>query len=231
MKRNYLKIAFVSLFAVATLCSCGKDEDSKNDEEQDYSISIDVEDGASYSETVYTVKAKTSDGSLTFASVSYNGGKFTLNLPGSLNAQSSNDLGEIPESVTVSNRNVNGLHVSLEAYGESDSEITGNLYLVSGDWRGGLMYVDGDVSITGSYTDEAKKHTLKYNMNLRKGWNIVYVKTVLKDDGWIEEEWASTVPNGAAWRVVVDEDCYDCEHGYPNPPNDPDDPNDPNDPN
>jgi hypothetical protein len=38
MKRNYLKKAFVSLFAVAALCSCGKDDDSKDSESADCEI-------------------------------------------------------------------------------------------------------------------------------------------------------------------------------------------------
>jgi hypothetical protein len=40
MKRNYLKKAFVSLFAVAALCSCGKDDEGKNDEEQNHTLSL-----------------------------------------------------------------------------------------------------------------------------------------------------------------------------------------------
>jgi hypothetical protein len=90
MKRNYLKMAFVSLFAVAALCSCNKDEDDNNDNGgtgaiQNNAISIEVEDGASYSEKIDIVKLECEGGTL--ANAPFNNGRFTLNLPASVSVQ------------------------------------------------------------------------------------------------------------------------------------------------
>jgi hypothetical protein len=210
MKRDYFKMAFVSLFAVVALCSCSKDNDDNNDKAgnsviQNNTISVSVENGASYSGKIDIVKAEIYSESdneyVPLVSVPYNSGVFTINLPANVGAQHLSppfeDEDEM-QGLTVSNPNVKGGSVDLDAY-KSNSEI-GLFYLETGDWEGSLIYVDGNLNITGSHTEtgDGWTETLKYNYNLRKGWNIVYVKETSKGNNSYDVEFTTQVPGGEA---------------------------------
>jgi hypothetical protein len=207
MKTNYFKMAFVGLFAVVALCSCSKDEDDNsssdnggNGEIQNNTLTVSIENGASYSEKIDFVKVMC-DG-ITLASAPYNDGNFTLNLPPSVSDQYLEALfDEIPQGITLSNPDVKGAYALLIAY-KSDAE-TGFLYLEAGGWEGeGLIYANGDVSIAGSYTEteDGETYTFRFNnCNLKKGWNTRYVKTVQKGDNSYESEFTTQVSEEAKW--------------------------------
>jgi hypothetical protein len=129
MKRNFLMMAFVSLFTVVALCSCSKDEEENDDKGgngnsglQGNVLTVVVENGASYNSKIDLVKAVTEDRNSehTLVSTPYNSGKFTLNLPASLDTQYLESLDEIPKGITVSNPNVKRGWAVLDAY-KSDS--------------------------------------------------------------------------------------------------------------
>ncbi|MDR1340600.1 MAG: hypothetical protein LBK58_11195 [Prevotellaceae bacterium] len=216
MKRNFLMMAFVSLFTVVALCSCNKDEDENDDKGgngviQNNTVTAVVENGASYNSKIDLVEAVTysnDDKLITLASAPYTNGGFTLNLPASLGAQYLEPLfdeeDEIPDGVTVSNPNVKTGEAILDAY-KSDSYV-GSFYHGNGDWEGELIYVDGDVSISGSGTEtwtygegteyeETYTNTYRYNCNLRKGWNIMYEKRTEKDS----YEYTTQAPANVKW--------------------------------
>jgi hypothetical protein len=204
MKRNYLKMAFVCLFTVVAICSCKKDDDDETGGDssiKDNTFTVVVENGNSYNELIDVVKLELDEvqNSSTvkysaLASAEYKNGGFTLTLPASVSSQYLEPLDDSPDGVTVSNRNVKFAWINLSAY-KSDSDI-GYFYVKSGDWKGGLMYADSNVSITGTETesDEKDTYTTRYSMNLKKGWNIVYTK----GNNRIYEI-TTTAPAGAKW--------------------------------
>jgi hypothetical protein len=207
MKTNYFKMAFVSLFAVAALlCSCDKDEDENSNDDnggssvlQNNTLTVSVENGASYSGIIDIVKVETDD--VPLVSVPYNNGVFTLNLPASLDDQYiSIEEDEVPAGVTVSDPNVK-VSAAVDLYAYKSDFKTGYIYHGIGDWQGVLIYVDRNLSITGSYTETYGEvtETGKYNCNMQKGWNIRYEKETQKAVNLYEYEATTQVPAGAKW--------------------------------
>jgi hypothetical protein len=220
MNRNFLMMAFVSLFTVVALCSCSKDDDENGDNGgngviQNNTLTVSVENGASYSGKIDVVKATTysesDDDEFTLVSAPYTNGGFTLILPANLGAQYLENLDEdeIPQGITVSNPKAKTGWADLDAY-KGDNR-AGYFYHGIGDWEGELIYVDGDVTISGSYTEtwtngggteyeETYTETHRYNnCNLRKGWNIMYGKETEKGNNSYEYEVTTQVPAGAKW--------------------------------
>jgi hypothetical protein len=175
---------------------------------QNNTITVAVENGASYNSKIDLVRAViyTDDKrESTLTSAPYANGGFTLNLPASVSAQYLDGLDEIPEGLTVSNPGVKMNQVDLEAY-KSDSIYEGDFYHRIGNWEGTLIYVDGDLSITGTYTETYNEgteneytHTEKYNScSLNRGWNMMYVKETKVNSSY-EYEWTTQAPEGAKW--------------------------------
>jgi hypothetical protein len=210
MKRNFFMMAFVSLFTVVALCSCSKDDDENDDNGgnggstglQGNILTVAVENGASYSTKIDVVQVKTENSENVFTSVPYNNGRFTLTLPVSVSDEYFFNLLVILslyEGLTVSNPNAKGCEVYLDTY-KSDAN-TGYLYPKIGDWTGKLIYMDGDLSVSGSITGTDKGATVtdKYNYHLKKGWNMVYVKETVKANDLYEVEHTTQAPEGVKW--------------------------------
>jgi hypothetical protein len=216
MKRNFFMMAFVCLFTVVALSSCSKDDDDENGKSgsiPDNTITATVENGNSYNSQIDIVKAEIWDYSTgeshVLASAEYKDGGFKLVLPASVGSQYLELLDEedIPAGITVSNKNVKSASVyELDAYKSGDR--AGWLYNETGNWEGSLMYVDGDVTVTGtetdtdSWEDSEGTHTetwiIQYSVNLKKGWNMVYIKET--ESGNTETiEVTTTAPAGAKW--------------------------------
>jgi hypothetical protein len=153
------------------------------------------------------------------ASGEYNNGGFSINLPGTVPAKYLEGLfagDEVPQGITVSNDKVKGFTVGeLEAYkgdenvGEfwygHESETTWNRLI--------FIYVDGDISINGTYSEEdgddwTYTQTFK-NLSLKKGWNKVYV-TESKTNNVEVNVFTNSEPAGLKWVFesygYVDED-------------------------
>jgi hypothetical protein len=217
MKRNCFMMAFVSLFTLAVFCSCSKDED-----ENDYNSTIPnntitavVENGASYNSKIDLVEAivypypESDYGQAVLTNASYTDGGFTLILPASPGAQYLRVFNEIPENIRVNNPNVKIGGTRLEAY-KSDS-YAGYFSHETGNWRGSVIYVDGNLSISGAYTEtetdnegmeneETHTRTEKYNnCHLTKGWNMMYIKRTEKANNSYEEEYTTQTPAGMKW--------------------------------
>jgi hypothetical protein len=207
MKRNFFKMAFVSLLALGALCSCSKDEDkNKNGAIQSNTLNVTVENAASYSGKISDVKLSADGSDVTLASAPYNNGKFTITLPESLGRQYLDAIGT-PRDVTISDTDVKTGLAILYAY-ESGSRI-GRFYHGAGDWQGFLMYADGDVSITGShsFTNSFGGTTAETfnNCNLADGWNILYIKGTQTGSS-DEYEYTTRAPAGAKWYFTAMEE-------------------------
>jgi hypothetical protein len=233
MKRNFFMMAFVSLFTVVALCSCSKDENEDDDTGgngviQNNTINVIIENGAKYSSKIDSVKAgidyRDSDRNhyyVTLASAPYNNIGFTLKLPESVSGQYLYSLAyvwdyEEIEGLTASNHSVKLGELELYAYKSNSNSATGYFYYGTEDSElvgyGWLTYADGDVSITGSYTENESnvyydgtyydelKIIVKYNnYHLKKGWNMDYERETKKTDNSIEYELTTQAPAGAKW--------------------------------
>ncbi|MDR1416423.1 MAG: hypothetical protein LBJ57_03255 [Prevotellaceae bacterium] len=232
MKNNsFTTMAFVSLLAVAAVCSCDKDKDKDNNNNsksgfiQNNAIEINLENGGRYSEKVDTVKltiySEELHRSVALVSVPYGNGKFTLKLPTSVDAKYLKDFhfeyaDEARKGLTISDSKVQESNVSLLAY-KAGSEVGALRYGVE-DWDKAenwdrdvyLTYVDRDVSITGSYTgiDSGKevkgaKYSYSYSVNMKKGWNLRYEEGKVKAENLYEITITTQIPAEAKWYLYL----------------------------
>jgi hypothetical protein len=227
MNTNFLKMAFVSLFAVVAICSCDEDENENGNDGgalQGNTITVAVENGSDYDAKIDSVKALivTGEGSEydpetnhyyayweghTVAAAAYSNGKFTLKLPETVSDEYLDDEfieelvdfddGELPKGVTASGSELKGEWVRILAY-YAGKEV-GEFYYETEDCEGNLLYVDRDFSITGSYT-EKDEDVNKYSLFLKKGWNLVYERNTEINDDREEEERTTTPAPGVKWN-------------------------------
>jgi hypothetical protein len=188
MKSKFLFVALTSLLTMTVFNSCEKEDDDDTGGGgviNNNTITAKVENGSDYNGEINLVKALIVTGERRnpqtghyewtgheVGSSSYSNGGFTLKLLESVDdryLQPGTD--ELPEGLTISNPDVKIGFVTIVAYDESGAEI-GSFELYSEDYEGILLYADGNVSVTGSsaYDDERT-----YNLQLKKGWNTVYV--------------------------------------------------------
>jgi hypothetical protein len=159
---------------------------------------VTVENGNSLNGKIDEVKGEVYDYDMDHiyivTNAPYRNGGFTLELPGNPDAQLLDPFEDLPASLTVSDANVKTMVVFLNAYKSGNS--VGRFYHGTADWKGDIMwYVDRDVSITGTNTDD-EGTTYKYNVHLKQGWNIMYYME--KENNTVE--CTTTVPAGAKWH-------------------------------
>jgi hypothetical protein len=161
-------------------------------------LTVTVENGNSYNDKIDTVKACNEGDPIesVYVSSAYRNGGFTIKLPETVDDAylSVFDYGE--SDITVSNPGIKWTDGFLYAY--KSGEVTGCFEYenISGEYYGWLRYVNGDVSITGTETDEYG--TVKYNLNLKKGWNIVYWREVSTNGKYLEEA-TTQATSGMKW--------------------------------
>jgi hypothetical protein len=225
MTRNLLKMAFVCLFTVVAISSCKKDDDDENGGNgviKNNTITAKVVDGLSLDGKVYVVKAEVeyenSNGrEVTYvaANTNYINGGFTLKLPENVSdaylTSLSSDEFYFPDGITVSNRNVKiGTydndydHATLAAYDMSNNMVGRFDHCTANSWSV-LLYANGDVSITGSYTKNYTNwegitytYTFISNIHLKKGWNMLYEKQTKNGNNTTYES-TTTAPSDAEW--------------------------------
>jgi hypothetical protein len=165
-----------------------------------------VENGSSYSSQIDSVKLLLGhDDDFEACNVKYDNGKFTLNLP--VNVPNPNEaLGALPsrysryDGLTVSDLSVKIGYSILYAY--KNGHPVGSFYHKAGEWKGELIYVNGDVSVTGTATETGKDNSVTgkytYNINAKKGWNILYRRDTGSETEYTTEE-TTEAPAGAKW--------------------------------
>ncbi|MDR1680341.1 MAG: hypothetical protein LBS12_00955 [Prevotellaceae bacterium] len=218
MKKNFLMTALVSLFTVVAISSCNKDDD---DDDQgggiDNTITATVENGSSLNgkiDLVEVVVYRENGISHAVASAPYSNGGFTLTLPETVGDMYLDAFEDMPVTMTVSDYNVKTSQADIRA--SKAGVKTGWFYHGTPEWAGILIYSTGDVSVTGTSTDtytydanedgvnETYTEIWKYDVQLKKGWNMMYIKEIEKGNNTIECENNSIVPSGAKWYYEED---------------------------
>ncbi|MDR2287494.1 MAG: hypothetical protein LBE04_08500, partial [Prevotellaceae bacterium] len=122
------------------------------------------------------------------------------------------DIDDVPEGITISNRNVKiGLaYIYACKFGNhyTDFYNIGHFFYGTADCQGRLVYANGNVSITGTTTIHTDTYTdiyfitYTYNIHLKKGWNMVYIRLNYDyEEKTTEKEYTTTVPTGAEWYL------------------------------
>ncbi|MDR1416681.1 MAG: hypothetical protein LBJ57_04610 [Prevotellaceae bacterium] len=188
-KKNFLMMASVSLLAAAaTLCACDKDENENGGDASPISgntITITVEDGASYADQVDEVRLTGISDDDYIASSSYTNGSFTINLPASVDDK---HLSSVSLYFGIAGISASAKMNDAHLYAYKSGKQVGRIYHGTQEWDGMLEYANEDVNITGS----SNKST--YSCNLKKGWNMWYVKRMETS-----REYATKAPSGAKW--------------------------------
>jgi hypothetical protein len=215
-------MASVSLLAAATFCACDKDNDKKEDNIATSTIpagkyTINVENGDDYDIDIVSLGID----SLEICSAPYGKGKFTLDLPETVRNKYLEKFDEEFDTFTellnvkINNPNIKvgiGLTrlMAWETNYNYNSQV-GNIYHGTDEWEGRLVYVNEDVTMTGSGEDEESRYddyeiflTYKFSVNLKKGWNIMYIKAtnLYSKTGKITDrtvEMTTQAPAGAVW--------------------------------
>ncbi|MDR2963171.1 MAG: hypothetical protein LBU90_06035 [Bacteroidales bacterium] len=182
MKRFFYNVGLLVAvgFAVAVCASCGKDDDASKNGGSTLNMggasvggvfTIAASNVSGNTQAIHTVKADIEDW-LQPQAVFVNNG-FSLQLPTAIDSK---DLylcaNDAQEGVAISDRNAQWTWLNrIYAYNQNDSKI-GDIDLYweneNSDCYVSWVYVDRNVSITGN--DEGGI----YNLNLKKGWNVVY---------------------------------------------------------
>ena len=230
MKRlilDYLVIAVIALSAALT--SCDKNDDAPATSIVNNNISVTVSDVDAEVENVKLLTDCTIDvdwvwdeenrkivGTTTsvtgeeIARGVFSGGRLTMNLPETVEnryLKPMYDNMEVPDGVLMSNHNVKGTGgVFLVGY-DKDNKETGLFFYGKFDEdaeqiiMAALVYVDNDVIITGSYSnnDDMIKTTVSYDCNLKKGWNFMYVLLSGDGEGRLTGRTTTENPGGLKW--------------------------------
>ncbi|GHV61203.1 hypothetical protein FACS1894199_07890 [Bacteroidia bacterium] len=217
-KTSYVKVALMGAMVVAVAMSgCSKDENSENNTENtDTSSSFDGKIEATVSTgstTVDTVKALAyvngNEYNYDLASGTYINGRFSITLPATVPAKYLKTIDKLQEEglLTISNPAVKYANVYyIDAFNGAEyvGDFTYRQDGTNSEITSGYYYVDSDVTITGSYTDDDGDWTSKTtwnNVSLKKGWNIVYEKWSSSETTKTSTyEYTTTEPDGLAWK-------------------------------
>jgi hypothetical protein len=210
MKKSFINyFSFVLFLAVlsAGFTGCDKDDDDGGTAViSGNKITVTI-DGAGNRVDMVKLYADGRKSSGTIAEAEVKDNRFTMELPETLPSQYLEPLkDEMPDGITLSDASAKGCF-SLEFYAYKNNDFVGYLSYVnfSGkeeDYKSGsafvdLVYVDKDLSITGSYTDEDYKET--YNCHLKKGWNYMAEIYRGKSNDVEADEYTTSLPGGLKW--------------------------------
>lgn len=202
MKKTLL-LASVSLLAASTFWACNKDKDKDKDGGESSLTQLVISDVVTEfpdmllrTDSIKLIVWDTDNQTnVVLSSAAYTDGKATLNLPASLDDKFLGKLEGDPKQFAfnrsnMSNPDVKGGGVSLR------SSSYGTFYHGTTDkkWRGNLIYINGNLTVTGTATIDDGKYTLKYSIDAKKGWNIFYWQD---DDN--PAEITTQPPTGAKW--------------------------------
>ncbi len=182
MKKTFLNFGLFLALGLTTVVfnSCDKDDDNDGDTNGGNASKITATNVFNGSTNIKTVKAliywesgENDYGKDAITQAPYLNNGFTLELPTTLEAKyletfDADDL----EGIAVSDKNFKSCFLEdLRGYNEDDDEI-GYFYLEEengdNDYYTSWIYSDRDVTIKGEDDGE------KYNVTLKKGWNVVY---------------------------------------------------------
>jgi hypothetical protein len=174
-----------------------------------------VESGSSYNSSIDTVKAVVDINNVyfTIASEKYNNGGFTISLPQTVDDKYLEKMTtDMPEGITINDSQVKGCGIELKGY-KSNQALGIFQYTLTNDAdagnEGAYVYVDKNVTITGSYSESLLGATIKvvYDLSLKKGWNLAYMQTTTSETNMSATLKISNEKiSGLKWFFVEDED-------------------------
>jgi|LSQX01.2.fsa_nt_gb hypothetical protein len=181
MKKTFLNFGlFLALgLTTAVFYSCNKDDDNDGGTNGGSVSRITATNVINGSTQIKTVKVlaywerEYDDGNDAIAQAPFTNNGFTLELPATVGAKYLFLISEeAPRGINISDENAKGLFLEdIRGYDGDDDEI-GDFYLEeeNGDneYYTSWFYSDRDVTIKGEDDGE------KYNVTLKKGWNVVY---------------------------------------------------------
>ena len=199
----------ICLAGLTVFSGCNKDDDSSGsgDGNGGNASKITATNVINSSSRIVTVKAEDywySDYDV-IAQAPYKNNGFTLELPATMAAKYLEPI-EVEEGVTVSDRNAK--YYELEEFSgfDKDDETIGYFYLGDEDDSNvSWLYVDRDVTVKGEYNYE--DYTEKYDVKLKKGWNVVYV--IITESYSKGKSVTSQKPSGINPQWYFDS-CSDC---------------------
>ncbi|MDR2928188.1 MAG: hypothetical protein LBV41_08335 [Cytophagaceae bacterium] len=211
---NKVSLFFATVVFAAGMVFAGCDKDKGNNNGavggssfiDGNTITVSVSDVGDAVDEVHLV-SYTKEDEVILATAEFSNNSFTLELPASVAAENTFLFSKgAPEGINISNANVKVCMPDIEAYKNSNyiADFTYENYDGDNQTDVTIWYVDGDLTITGAYTD---KSNIQFNCNLKKGWN--YVATVYNgknSDGIDTYEILTTIPEGVKW--VFDSDNY-----------------------
>lgn len=177
--------------------ACSKDDDNGDETSGIHAskiVATNVVDGSDEIETVQAVTWN-NDEDLEVAEGPYKNNGFVLELPASIEDKYlSLFVGAegLPEDATISDRNVKMTSIyDFYAFNGDDEEIGYFTYASAVNDNEGhgveWVYVNGDVNIQYSGTEEDEEYNEVYNyslnVNLKKGWNIIYISYAKSTSG------------------------------------------------
>lgn len=190
MKKTFLNFGLFLALGLTTVVfnSCDKDDDNDGDTNGGNASKITATNVFNGSTNIKTVKAliywesgENDYGKDAITQAPYLNNGFTLELPTTLGAKYLETIdADVLEGIAVSDKNFKSCFLEdLRGYNEDDDEI-GYFYLEEengdNDYYTSWIYSDRDVTIKGEDDGE------KYNVTLKKGWNVVYDSYT--DDGF-----------------------------------------------
>ena len=190
MKKTFLNFGLFLALGLTTVVfnSCDKDDDNDGDTNGGNASKITATNVFNGSTNIKTVKAliywesgENNYGKDAITQAPYLNNGFTLELPTTLEAKYLETIDT--EGIAVSDKNFKSCFLEdLRGYNEDDDEI-GYFYLEEengdNDYYTSWIYSDRDVTIKGE--DDGGK----YNLTLKKGWNVVY-------DSYIDDSYSFT---------------------------------------
>lgn len=198
----YKKAYYAVLITMSLiLAGCDKDDNEAESPLVGNTITAQVENGKAYSSVFSSVKITIYGGysaGTEIASSDYVDGRFTFTLPETINSQYLRSMVELfgaGSGVQVSDKSAKGTYIDFPGYDTAGEYVEDFFY--SGSLEpiyGNFMYVDRDVSLTGS------DNISIYSVHLKKGWNVQY--SIPK--GQYKDEKTTKAPNGMKWYRYAD---------------------------
>lgn len=206
MKKSFLKFGFILTLvcSITIFSSCEKKKSTTGGGGSSTDVSlITATNIINGTNDIKTVKAGLDDDII--AQTSYQNNGFTLQLPTTLNDIYLYSFSEWDSEISISDKTAKySMLDCMYAYDIDDDEI-GDFwyeYEKSNEWGAiGWMYVDKNVTINGSETYE--NESLSFDLNLQKGWNILYyveTETYTGDSYYWEYTYTSQKPSGVTFQ-------------------------------
>jgi hypothetical protein len=194
------KVNLALLVAVLMFSGCKSHEP----EIKTYTIEAQVKNGEQYNGIIKEIRAVSTTDKI-IATAPYKNGGFTIELPVNFDNSTLLPIGlYLPTNFIISNKDAKIVSiyefiiVSDEIEGSIDYEWEDEYMQSENYYSTNFMYADNDVTIEGTYIDEYDVNI--FDLDLKKGWNIVYAQYSFDNNDVI---FSTIKPDvNLYWRVI-----------------------------